>query len=169
MSNFWEDGDFFIPAGSLDAHLLGDTTVQDHVRSQTGALQSGARVAFSGRLSALLTYPEPPSRGVVGTVVKVRTGAGDTTEYNGLVFVKWDDGSFMGVHRAHLVAAPSSTRTANVCRMTVAAIGDLTDFMKSSDGDLIHKSSKDLWKLSKSGDEYVIERLFDETGNPLKV
>ena len=172
MSNFWEHGGFFVPSGSLDAHLSGDSTVQDYVRPKTaGPLPSGTRVAFSGKLSALLAYPEPPDHGAIGTVVMVRTGAGDATEHNGLVFVKWDDGSFAGVHRAHLVATPEAIRTASAYRMMVAEMGDLTDFMKSADGgdDLVHKSSKDLWKLSKMDGEYVIERLFDETGNPLKV
>lgn len=173
MSNFWEHGGFFVPMGSMDAHLSGDSTVQDFVRGQdrTATLLSGTRVAFSGKLSALLAYTEPPEMNVPGTVVMVRTAAGDLTELDGMVFVKWDDGRFMGVHRAHLVSAPSEVRTATACRMTVAAMGDLTDFMRSasSEDDLVHKSSKDLWKLSKAGGEYVIERLFDETGKPLKV
>ena len=105
----------------------------------------------------------------MGTVVMVRTAMGDTTEHDGLVFVKFDGGRFMGVHRAHLVAAPTTTRKAHAVRMTVTAMGDLTDFLKSAGDELIHKSTKDLWKLSKTDGEYVIERLFDETGNPLKV
>jgi hypothetical protein len=171
VSNFWEDGDFFVPAGALDAHLSGNSTVQAFARPREMVLQSGSRVAFTYTLSALLSYPEPPNRGVPGTVVMVRTAAGDTTELDGMVFVKWDDGRFMGVHKAHLVSAPGTTRTANAYRMVVSAMGDLTDFLKVAGGDdeLIHKSSKDLWKLSKSKGTYVIERLFDETGNPLKV
>lgn len=175
MSNFWESGGFFVPAtaGSLDAHLSGNTTVQDYVRGRTaslGPVPSGTRVAFDGKLSSLLAYPDPPERGEMGTVVMVRTAMGDTTEHDGLVFVKLDGGRFMGIHRAHLVAAPTTTRTANAYRMTVA-MGDLTEFMKSAGGgdELIHKATKDLWKLSKSGGDFVIERLFDETGKPLKV
>lgn len=176
MSNFWESGGFFVPAtaGSLDAHLSGDSSVQDYVRGRkasVGAVPSGTRVAFDGKLSSLLAYPEPPGRGEMGTVLKVRTAMGDTTEQDGMVFVKWDDGRFMAIHRAHLVPAPTVTRTANAYRMTVTAMGDLTDFLKSAGGgdELIHKATKDLWKLSKSGGDFVIERLFDETGKPLKV
>jgi hypothetical protein len=133
--------------------------------------QSGSRVAFAGTLSALLAYPEPPDRGAIGTVVMVRTATGDTTELDGMVFVKWDDGRFLPVHQAHLKAAPATTRTATAYRMVVSAMGDLDDFLKSAGGgdELVHKSSKDLWKLSKANGEYVIERLFDETGNPLRV
>jgi len=171
VSNFWEDGDFFVPVGSLDAHLSGDSTVQDFVRPRMAAVQSGMRVAFSSTLSALIAYPEPPDRGMTGTVVMVRTAAGDTAEMDGMVFVKWDDGRFLPVHQAHLKAAPASTRMANAYRIVVSAMGDLDDFLKDAGGgnELVHKSSKDLWKLSKTNGEYVIERLFDETGNPLKV
>ena len=174
MSNFWENGGFVVSAtvGSMDAHLSGNTTVQDYVRSRTSSMRSvpsGTRVSFDGKLSSLLAYSEPPERGDMGTVVMVRTAMGDTTEHDGLVFVKFDGGRFMGVHRAHLVAAPTTTRKAHAVRMTVTAMGDLTDFLKSAGDELIHKSTKDLWKLSKTDGEYVIERLFDETGNPLKV
>lgn len=155
----------------MDAHLSGNTTVQDYVLGRTasmGSTPSGTRVAFDGKLSSLLAYSEPPERGDMGTVVMVRTAMGDTTEHDGLVFVKFDGGRFMGVHRAHLVAAPTTIRKAHAVRMNVTAMGDLTDFLKSAGEDLIHKSSKDLWKLSKTDGEFVIERLFDETGNPLK-
>lgn len=158
----------------MDAHLSGNTTVQDYVQGRTSSMRSvpsGTRVAFDGKLSSLLAYTEPPDRGDMGTVVMVRTAMGDTTEHDGLVFVKFDGGRFMGVHRAHLVAASTTTRKAHAYRMTVTAMGDLTDFLKSAGGgdDLIHKSSQDLWKLSKTEGEFVIERLFDETGKPLKV
>lgn len=174
MSKFWENGGFFVEASAIDTHLSGDSTVQDYVRGRTASLEgipSGTRVAFDGKLSSLLAYPESPEKGETGTVVMVRTAMGDATEQDGVVFVKMDSGRLMGLHRAHLRRAPASARTANAYRMTVTAMGDLTDFMKSADGgdDLIHKSTKDLWKLSKSGGEFVIERLFDETGKPLKV
>ena len=174
MSKFWENGGFYVPsaAASLDAHLSGDTTVQDYVRGRTASIEgipSGTRVAFDGKLSSLLAYPEPPEKGETGTVVMVRTAMGDTTEQDGVVFVKMDNGRLMGLHRAHLRRAPASARTANAYRMTVTAMGDLTDFMRSGGDDLIHKATKDLWRLSKSGGDFVIERLFDETGKPLKV
>lgn len=174
MGNFW-DSEISLNSDTghtLDAHLSGNTVVRDYVRgltAQSEEVPSGTRVAFDGKLSSLLSYPFPPGIGELGTVVKVRTSSGDTTEFNGLVFVKWDDGRFFGVQRRHLRSA-SKSRTATSYRMTVTAMGDLTDFMKSgSEDDLIHKSSKDLWKLSKANGEFVIERLFDETGNPLKV
>ena len=175
MSNFWEEGGSLNTdtTHTLDAHLSGNTVVRDYVRGLTATsreIPSGTRVSFDGKLSSLLCYPAPPGRGECGTVVKVRTSSGDTTEFNGPVFVKWDDGRFFGVQRGHLRAAGTRSRTATAYRMTVTAMGDLTDFMKSgTDEEIVHKSSKDLWKLSKANGEFVIERLFDETGNPLKV
>lgn len=175
MSKFWENGGFFVPAtaGSLDSHLSGNSMVQDYARGRkaSGPVASGTRVAFSGTLSALISYPDPPERGETGTVVMVRTAMGDATEQDGMVFVKLDSGRLAALRREHLLRASSTNRTANAYRMTVTAMGDLTEFMKSAGGDddLIHKATKDLWKLSKSGGEFVIERLFDETGNPLKV
>jgi hypothetical protein len=41
----------------------------------------------------------------------------------------------------------------------------------SSSGDmshLVHKSDRDLWRLSQTTEGYVVERLFDDAGNPLK-
>lgn len=174
MSKFWENGGFYVAANAIDTHLSGDSTVQDYIRGRTASLggtPSGTRVAFSGGLSALIAYPNPPEKGETGTVVMVRTAMGDATEQDGMVFVKLDSGRLAALHRDHLRRAPTATRTAQAYRMTVTAMGDLTDFMKSADGgdDLIHKATKDLWKLSKSGGEFVIERLFDETGKPLKV
>ncbi len=175
MSKFWENGGFFVEASALDGVLSGDSSVQEYARGRTandaGTVPSGTRVAFVGKLSALLAYPSPPERGETGTVVMVRTAMGDATGQDGMIFVKFDGGRLMAIHRSHLRRPANPTRTANSYRMTVTAMGDLTDFMKSAGGgdDLIHKATKDLWKLSKQGDEFVIERLFDETGNPLKV
>lgn len=46
---------------------------------------------------------------------------------------------------------------------------DLTDFMKVSDDTLIHKSTKDLWKMFKDADGNIfISRLFDDNIIPEK-
>ena len=39
---------------------------------------------------------------------------------------------------------------------------------ESNDEELVHKATDDLWSFSKGDDGYVISRLFDETGDPLK-
>jgi len=48
-------------------------------------------------------------------------------------------------------------------------MGDLTAFLKVGSETLVHKATRDLWSLRKDGKEFVIERLFDDTGVPLKV
>jgi hypothetical protein len=51
----------------------------------------------------------------------------------------------------------------------VASLGDLTSFFTKVGGDtLIHKSTRDLWALKQDAGGYLIERLFDDQGEPLK-
>jgi|APSaa5957512535_1039671.scaffolds.fasta_scaffold11213_2 hypothetical protein len=58
-------------------------------------------------------------------------------------------------------------RTASQYR--VASLGDLTDFLKSADGKLIHKSTNDLWSYNKDADgNFLVSRLFDDESEPLK-
>lgn len=185
MGQPWDDDDNDITltrAGALDSHLAHtDDGGVPGWEPAFGALipegwepgsswVSGTRVAFQLTLSSLVSYQNPPNPKVLGTVVKCRTATGDTTNLDGLVFVKWDSGAFMPVHVAHLRAV-TDTRTANTNRLRVSSMGDLSDFMRSAggDNDLVHKATKDLWKLSKSKEGYVIERLFDADGEPLKV
>lgn len=130
-------------------------------------MEPGTRVQFAGNLAAVLMYETPPASGTRGTIVTVRSASGDLTSLDGLVFVKWDTGSFFPVYREHLrFAEEQSTRDFT---RRVASIGDLSDFIKSAKDELVHKATKDLWSLRKEGNEFVIERLFDETGKPLKV
>jgi len=59
------------------------------------------------------------------------------------------------------------SRQASVMR--VASLGDLTQFLKRADGKLVHKSTNDLWSYSKDADgNFLVERLFDDSGEPLK-
>jgi hypothetical protein len=52
--------------------------------------------------------------------------------------------------------------------LRVASLGDLTEFLKLADDTLIHRSTRDLWSFRRDGGDFVIERLFDEVGEPLK-
>lgn len=67
----------------------------------------------------------------------------------------------------------SGQRQANPPRATgrtkVASLDQLNGFIRTAEDQLIHKSDRDLWSLRKDaqGDFYV-ERMFDETGAPLK-
>jgi hypothetical protein len=53
--------------------------------------------------------------------------------------------------------------------MRVATLGDLTGFLRVSSNLLIHKSTNDLWSVSKTADgAFEVNRLFDDDGSPLK-
>jgi hypothetical protein len=54
-------------------------------------------------------------------------------------------------------------------RIRVASVKDLVGFNRIASDTLIRKSERDLWKLRQSEDgQWVIDRLFDDDGNPLK-
>ena len=51
----------------------------------------------------------------------------------------------------------------------VGTLGDLTNFLKIAEGKLIHTSTADLWSYSKDADgAFLVSRLFDDVGEPLK-
>ena len=133
--------------------------------------EAGIRVSFVSDLGSLLTYDDVPEKGVVGTIVTVRTAMGDATHLDGRVFVLWDDGKLRGIMAEHLQVVASSKQASNV-RMRVADMMSISDFFTAATGrsdELVHKATKDLWSLKQDGDAFVIERLFNEDGNPLKV
>lgn len=178
MKDFWSEltQGMHREASPLDEHL-GSRIPSESVRKLTDKVRearalglpvdAGTRVRFANNLGAVMSYTDPPDGNSEGTVVTVRTASGDVTAQDSLVFVKWDSGSFLPVHREHLRLA--TTRVATLFKMRVSSVGDLSDFIKTSSDDLIHKSTKELWSLQKDGDEYVISRLFDDVGSPLKV
>ena len=54
-------------------------------------------------------------------------------------------------------------------RRRVASLQDLKPFARVSVDQLIHKSDRDLWAITKESDgKMYIERLFDDNGEPLK-
>lgn len=54
-------------------------------------------------------------------------------------------------------------------RMKVSSVHDLEGFTRIASDTLVRVSEKDLWALSEDDDgEVVIERLYDDSGNPLK-
>jgi len=166
-------------SGSLDEYLSPRPNPKTAVRDLVSPVpsvsiesKSGSRVAFKDSVSSLLTYPNPPKGGSLGTIVTVRTAMGTTTHHDGQVFVKWDSGDFGSYYPRDLLPASSRGRiSAGDYRRVVSASNDLDDFLRtaSTGSDLVHKATKDLWTLKKNGDEYAIERLFDDNGSPLKV
>jgi hypothetical protein len=188
MSDFWDnlikEADFSGEGfGSIDSFLTGKDIggdVFESVQALTNShkaknaialpIASGTRVEFNGAMGEVLAYQDPPEPKARGTVVSVKSAGGDLTSHNGKVFVEWDDGTFRSIHAEHLRLARGQAKRQDVesHRMRVASLGDLTEFLKLADDTLIHKSTKDLWSFRRDGTEYVIERLFDDQGDPLK-
>lgn len=54
-------------------------------------------------------------------------------------------------------------------RRKVASLSDLDNFLRVSSDTLVHKIQQDLWALKKEADgNYYIERLFEDSGEPIK-
>lgn len=184
--NFWDD--FLKDAalggegGSMDEFLSGKPMEGEQFTSmrnltdkyrEKNALQlpveAGTRVEFQGNVGAVMSYDDPPVPGTQGTVVTVRSATGDVTEHGGKVFVQWDDGKFRSLFAEHLMPAKKMKRRGGLnTRIRVASLGDISDFLKVAEDTLIHRSTRDLWSFRRDGPEYVIERLFKDTGEPLK-
>jgi len=191
MSSFNDEfGEFFVQETAIDRILQGREledpsthALQDLTDLHGGDVglplpqDAGARVQFLASLGAVLTYPDVPGDKVAGTVVLVKTAEGNMTSLpDGRVFVSWDDGKFRAIQAEHLVVAAAEGETAkraSCVRRVVADLGDLSNMFVARVGsgdELVHKATKDLWSVSE-GDSggFVIERLFNQDGNPLKV
>lgn len=132
-------------------------------------VEAGTRVRFMGNLGAVLAYENPPAPNTEGTVVTVKSAGGDITSHEGMVFVEWPGGEFLPVHQQHLRLAHGTIRQATSNIIRVASLGDLSGFFSRVATDtLVHKATKDLWSVKQDGDSFVIERLFDDSGQPLK-
>lgn len=136
-------------------------------------VEAGVRVRFIANLGSVLSYEDIPEPGMEGTVITVKTSEGNSTFQGDYVCVLWDDGKFRPIRAEHLRRSESSKKIANNVRMVVSDLDDITSmFMQSAtgrEGELIHKSTKDLWAIRRDGEHYVLERLFDQDGLPLKV
>ena len=184
MSEFWDEMGTVFAASAIDdmiqeRNMEGPRTsamrlLTDKSRA-AGALDlpqvSGTRVMFLANLGSVLSYSNCPGENMEGTVVTVRSAEGNTTHREGRAFVNWDDGIFRPILAEHLRLAKSKKRMAHSVRRVVADLGDLSSFFEASlhrDDELVHRATKDLWSFQQDGDNYVIERLFDDTGSPLK-
>ena len=181
MSDFWNEmSGAYSVNGSIDNYLQERSESHSAVRKLTDSYKkanalplpsvAGTRVRFIANLGSVLTYEDIPNSGVDGTVITVKTANGPATSQDERVFVLWDDGKFRSILAEHLRPA-SKTKQAMSVRMVVADLGDISAlFASSKNGDeLIHRATKDLWSFKKDDSGYVLERLFDDTGKPLKV
>jgi hypothetical protein len=184
---FWDDfilGQQSRTASSLDAYLsaredgkatAGLRALTDKGRAANAfrePAEAGVRVSFVTNIGSVLSYTDPPAPDAQGTVVMVRTAEGDQTGMNGMLFVKFDDGRFMAIHPEHLRAASPNRKVARGFIRRVGSLGDLSGFLHwgSDDNELVHKATRDLWHCeSDQNGGFVISRLFDDTGEPLKI
>jgi hypothetical protein len=182
MAEFWDEmAGAYSSNGSIDTYLREDLSgSHTAVRKLTDAAKkanalplpvtAGTRVRFVANLGSVLSYDDIPNVGVVGTVITVKTANGIATSQDERVFVLWDDGKFRSIMAEHLRQATNTKQSMSV-RMVVADLGDISALFASSGGtdELVHKATQDLWSFKKDSSGYVLERLFDDTGKPLKV
>ena len=168
--------DDYLSGREADAENAGLRALTDKGRAANALLipaEVGTRVAFVTNIGSVLSYPNPPDPDAEGTIVMVRTAEGDQTSMGGMAFVKFDGGRFMAIHPEHLRRAASNTKRASHFAMRVSTLGDLGGFLRwgtEDDNELVHKATKDLWSFeSTSAGDFVISRLFDDTGSPIKV
>jgi len=183
---FWEDmQNAFVADSSLDLHLQGKTLGGKQATSireltEAGRLahalslpsEAGTRVRFESNIGSILTYDDVPGPNAEGTVILVKTAMGKKTSHEERVFVLWDDGNFRAIMAEHLRPASTITRRSRNFRMVVSDLGDISNLFTAVIGqadELVHKSTQDLWSFKKNGDDFVIERLFNDTGSPLKI
>jgi hypothetical protein len=186
MADFWDEmSGAFSADSSVDEYLGGRPIEGSHFTSVRALAQSiqeaealplpveaGTRVKFLANLGSVLSYEDIPDPKVEGSVVTVKTGSGPSTSMDGRVFVLWDDGKFRSIMAQHLRQAGVTSKRSATVRMVVSDLGDLSAFFSpvASGGDeLVHKATKDLWSFRKDGEQFVIERLFNDNGKPLKV
>jgi len=174
-------GDIHIPS-AVETQMRGREIGTGYFESMQGLTQAGAaknalrlpvasgtRVRFKANTGSLLTYENPPDPNAEGEVVSVHSASGNITAHNDFVFVKWDDKRFLPIHAEHLERVVGHTRQGSPNKIRVASLGDLGDFLKLGEDTLVHRATKDLWSLKEDGEGFVIERLFDTQGDPLKV
>lgn len=196
--NFWEDiGLNFAAASPLDEYLQGrheenPSDVPIHGRGVDGdyfsqvqgvtaagrkkfALQlpspAGTRVRFVSSMESLFSYDDVPGDRVLGTLITVKSAGGNVTSHEGSAFVMWDDGVFRAIRAEHLRVAKDPGKTASTVRIATTDLNKIASMFgtTSSSDELVHKATQDLWSFRKDGDQYVLERLYNDTGKPLKV
>ena len=97
---------------AADKRLIVQKAEEKKMRKNpvTLRIKEGTRVEFRPTPASLALYSDPPSIGALGRVSSVSTGRGKRTSIpgpgGGLVYVKWDDGSFQGVSSLDLVKLP---------------------------------------------------------------
>lgn len=78
-----------------------------------------------------------------------------------------DDDEKKDVIHGDRTASEKALRTGSI---RVASVSQLDGFTRVSSNTLVRMSEKDLWEIKEDDNgDYVVERLFDDDGNPLEV
>lgn len=180
MSDDWFGGLFLSGVRTASMDEVINTKVSDLVdksrvvdEERLASYTEGLRVVATTN-NGLIIPNRLPMAGTKGTIVKVRTASGDVTSMEGEVFVQWD-GRGDKIDRVDVnFLRVASTKVANLDDFIVLSGPSLISAFGSAQGDasgeLVHKSTKDLWSVKVGEDgSYEIERLFDPNGDPLKL
>lgn len=171
MSDF-DFNSLFGKTSSVDVYLGQSGRSKKASQGLTLPVDPGTRVQFASTLSAGLSYANPPNGGAKGTVVLTKIGKLKTTSADGRVFVAWDDGVFRDIRAEDLRLAGINHKRASTVVYRASSLGDISALFavsKTASDELVHRATQDLWAFRKESDGYIIERLFDDTGKPLKV
>ena len=80
-----------------------------------------------------------------------------------------DDRSLSDKQEEVLDEIQDEVKSDKAASFRVGTLGDLTNFLKVAEGKLIHTSTADLWSYTKDADgAFLVSRLFDDMGEPLK-
>jgi len=135
----------------------------------------GTRVVFKGGSGVSLVFKMVPKIGMTGTIVetqeqgssKIRNARAHLEGRETPLNVRWDDETQGLMYPSYMrLAKEAPKKKARVIR--VASLQYLSQFMKVAENTLIHKSTKELWSMRSEEGGFVIERLFDASGDPLK-
>lgn len=142
--------------------------VQDSLKKTDLRYMAGARVSFVASLDSMLSYDLTPPVDCKGTVVSVKSAGVVGTIHQGRVMVAWDSGLFTPVLPRHLeLHAGDKRASSHTRRISFVDLGNMFAPTKVAN-ELVHKSTQDLWSFRQDGDTVVIDRMFDDTGSPLK-
>lgn len=68
-----------------------------------------------------------------------------------------------------MVSPAGQAKTASAPKRTrIGSLQQLDGFVRVAADTLINRATNDLWALRKEGDQFFIERLFQDDGQPLK-
>lgn len=163
--NKFVDGSADVGYGDSMDTILSSSDFSKRVAKSVkeGNIGVGSRVKLSFNIESMIMYPNLDFE-EVGTVVRAKTASMLPKEFT---YVKWDSGSLMSIGKRYLEPVVFGLK-GNFMKISAS---EMSQFVRSNNTDgLVHKSSRDLWSVSKEDDGgYVLSRLFDgKTGVPLK-